>query len=656
MPISSTRVKFLDKENKILVKNLKDIDSNDILSDILTPLTELDWLNQFDQLQSLLDLQQEIQDIYNMIRDGGIVQFLGTNFINSLNLTNPAIAHLAPAIALIKELDDDSLNAFMSGLMSSAADKLFDNPSIFQNYKGITQDIKSQILLSALEVFGSRVSQGLVTVDSLINGLGDGAADLLNGAADDVLGTSGVTASLRSTASGKKNLSGDTLTNLLKALSFSKTSFDPDKPVKWDYKIPDDFYGRGGLGADGSGGNWSGSGGGTGPGGGGTPTDTGIDESQSLVLLSLMMSIRRELCRRFAYDITHDPNLNRNYGVGEITYQDLVLGHVNTSFTGTTQTMAHFGDGLFTMFNELFEKIVFVPTDPYTGSQRESMDAYKAGIDAMLRQTYIDELEKDENELYKFADLPVPLVADYVAKIDESQDASGINFHKPSGEFLEVLNDVRAHTEEVVDKMVVIYLKNKYNSLDADNVAIPVLYARIKVAQKIMATLPQKTSPPLSYKLRARICMEVITSIFAEKVRDSLVPLKFKKGQAVIEYSYQPKLAEYIVNFFAALDSHLYNFLRSKNMSAYSLPTKILHACLFNQGKVLQVSDYEEGYLADHNLIEKLNKAFWQPEVYVRGYDFSYSFKSPNLNTHEYTSMTQPLSKYKFAGGKVKIV
>ena len=92
MPISSTRVKFLDKENKILVKNLKDIVSNDILSDILTPLTELDWLNQFDQLQSLLDLQQNIQDIYNMIRDGGIVQFLGSNFINSLNLTNPAIS------------------------------------------------------------------------------------------------------------------------------------------------------------------------------------------------------------------------------------------------------------------------------------------------------------------------------------------------------------------------------------------------------------------------------------------------------------------------------------------------------------------------------------------------------------------------------------
>ena len=258
MPISSTRVKFLDKENKILVKNLKDIVSNDILSDIVTPLTELDWLNQFDQLQSLLDLQQNIQDIYNMIRDGGIVQFLGKDFMKSINWASDQLKHMAPAIALIQQLDEESLNAFMGGLMSSAADKLFDNPSIFQNYKDITQDIKSQILLSALEVFGSRVSQGLVTVDSLINGLGDGAADLLNGAADDVLGTSGVTASLRRTASSKKNLSGDTLTNLLKALSFSKTSFDPDKPVKGDYKIPDDFYGRGGLGADGSGGNWNG--------------------------------------------------------------------------------------------------------------------------------------------------------------------------------------------------------------------------------------------------------------------------------------------------------------------------------------------------------------------------------------------------------------
>jgi hypothetical protein len=67
--------------------------------------------------------------------------------------------------------------------------------------------------------------------------------------------------------------------------------------------------------------------------------------------------------------------------------------------------------------------------------------------------------------------------------------------------------------------------------------------------------------------------MEVLTSIFAERVRDRLVPLGFKKDQAVVRYSFQPNIGEYLVNFYAVLTTQLATY-NIKNISLYSLTTK----------------------------------------------------------------------------------
>ena len=244
MAISATRVRYLDKENKILVKNLEDITSNDILSDFLSPLTNMDWLKQLEGFETLQNIQQNIEDIYNLIEDGDIAKFLGTDFISSLDLSDPLLADLAPAIQYIKGLDDVSLNAFMSGLMDSAADKLYDNPSILHNYYRVTPDIKHQILLTALSTFSDKVSEGLLTTGTLVNTDADKAEDLLNEGIDAVVPAAGVTASIANIGQNddEDNLDGEALANQLKALSFSNTIVDPNEPVKASYEIPDEFY------------------------------------------------------------------------------------------------------------------------------------------------------------------------------------------------------------------------------------------------------------------------------------------------------------------------------------------------------------------------------------------------------------------------------
>lgn len=648
MPISATRVKFLDKENKILVKNLRDITSNDVLSNILTPLTDLEWLSQHDAFQSLIDLQQNLQDIYRMIRDGNISDFLGANFLNSLNLSDPALSHLAGTIALLKQLDSNSLNTFIGGLMASAADKLFDNPSIFQNYRGIGNDIKLQILLSSIDIFGSRVAQGLVTADTLMNSLGD--------AANGLLGVSGVSSGLRNLNASVQGLNTSTINALLKALGSSTAKYDLDKPVTGNYTIPPNFYGNGGIGVEGNGSTTPGNN------GGGTttpPGNGGYDQDYVLQLFKAMISIRREIYRRLAFDQVNNIYWMTSYMVAEYNLISTLKAHIENFFLNSTVTMAHLGDGVFCFLRSLIMQKIhdyyYNKNSVLLGDTYNNLDAMRKAVDIMLRHVYMQELLKREDNAFNFLELGDTKTMEFLNSMinKKDEDIPTLNFKKPDGILAEVIESLETYYEQMLDKAIITYASKVNSSKDKDIVAIPMTYAKLKLAEKILATDPLK--PPAAHKeseARIFLCTYIFKSLFAEKVRPALTSNGYKVGRSILRYDFQENLNEHIYNFLTALSKHFVPDLSA--LRSTSLENKILFACYQSYTKIVGAVSSPDNYETDGQLI-KIIGAFTQPSYELRG-NYQEFFDSPNLSVREYTEMSLPLSKFKYANRKVKIV
>lgn len=164
MAISTTRVKFLDKENKVLVKPIKDFVSNAIFSDFVTSFLDTDLVSSFLGQQSLLDLQNGVNSLTTLLSDAAVSNFSVSTLLNGIDFSSPQLAHLATTIAAIKGMDDKTVNLFVSSLLEVATDKLTDNPSLVNLYQSVSNDIKTQTLLSSLDIFANKLSTGQTTL------------------------------------------------------------------------------------------------------------------------------------------------------------------------------------------------------------------------------------------------------------------------------------------------------------------------------------------------------------------------------------------------------------------------------------------------------------------------------------------------------------
>lgn len=171
MAISTTRVKFLDKENKILVKPIKDFISNEIFSDFVTSFLDTDLVSSFLGQQSLLDLQSGISGLTSFLTDDVVSNFSINTLLTGVNFNTPQLAHLATTIDAIKGMDNKTVSLFVSSLLEVTTDKLTDNPSLINLYQSVSSDAKTQMLLSSLDVFATKLSTGKTTVLEFTNQL-----------------------------------------------------------------------------------------------------------------------------------------------------------------------------------------------------------------------------------------------------------------------------------------------------------------------------------------------------------------------------------------------------------------------------------------------------------------------------------------------------
>lgn len=183
MPISSTRIRYLDKENKVLVKDFSKIKDSTVFSDIRTPiyLTEEAFVEAQEGLRKLRDLQTGVSKIFAGLSDGSVANAVITNILNNQTLFNSgSLAGLAPIVSMIKAAPEAVVNTLMSTIMSEVTEKLYDNPSILDNYKTVSKDINVQIVVAALENFARKSeeanSNGLSGTTNYLNKLTNSGA------------------------------------------------------------------------------------------------------------------------------------------------------------------------------------------------------------------------------------------------------------------------------------------------------------------------------------------------------------------------------------------------------------------------------------------------------------------------------------------------
>lgn len=171
MAISTTRVKFLDKENKVLVKPIKDFISNDIFSDFVTSFLDTDLVSSFLGQQSLLDLQSGLSGLTSFLTNEVVSNFSINTLLTGVNFNTPQLTHLTATIDAIKGMDNKTVNLFVSSLLEVTTDKLTDNPSLINLYHNVSSDVKTQMLLSSLDVFATKLSSGETTALNFTNQL-----------------------------------------------------------------------------------------------------------------------------------------------------------------------------------------------------------------------------------------------------------------------------------------------------------------------------------------------------------------------------------------------------------------------------------------------------------------------------------------------------
>lgn len=156
MTISSNRIRYLDKENKVLVQDFSDIGANVPMTDVETPMT-IEAMDAIDEgFRILQALQQDLLNIVNALTDGSIANFLIDTLINNLRLNLPGFPGLNAFVQTLRLTDPNALGGLINSLIGEASDYIFTNPSVINRKDG---NVQQQVVNIALTNFAQKLQR-----------------------------------------------------------------------------------------------------------------------------------------------------------------------------------------------------------------------------------------------------------------------------------------------------------------------------------------------------------------------------------------------------------------------------------------------------------------------------------------------------------------
>lgn len=159
MTISPSRIRFLDKENKILVQDFSDVGANVPMTDVMTPMT-VEAMDAIDEgFRLLQDLQREIMSIVNALTDENIGRYIIDTLLNNLRLNFPGLPGLSTFVNSLRTANPAAFGGLINALIAEVAGSIFDTPSLINIKNGNTQQ---QVVNIAISNFAKKLQTGQV--------------------------------------------------------------------------------------------------------------------------------------------------------------------------------------------------------------------------------------------------------------------------------------------------------------------------------------------------------------------------------------------------------------------------------------------------------------------------------------------------------------
>lgn len=159
MTISPNRIRYLDKENKVLVQDFSDIEANVPMSNVDTPMT-IEAMDAIDEgFRLLQSLERDLVSIVNALTDENIGRYLVDTLLNNFRLNLPGFPGINAFVGSLRGMSPNIFGGFINALIAEAANTLFDTPSLINRKTGNTQQ---QIVNIALNNFARQLASGKI--------------------------------------------------------------------------------------------------------------------------------------------------------------------------------------------------------------------------------------------------------------------------------------------------------------------------------------------------------------------------------------------------------------------------------------------------------------------------------------------------------------
>lgn len=634
MAISSTRIKFLDKENKILVKNFEDIDSNNIFSDIITPILSGEILEQFQGLQTLLDVQEGLSGLYRFITDMTVSNFSVKNIINGLDLMDPALAHLASTLTAIKSMSEEAVGVFMNTLLEVASDKLFDNPSLVNGYSTITNDTKVQIILASIDIFSIKLEQGSVSLSS-------------------------ITKEIKSTIKGVKDLSEASFTDVFNSIKDNKPTIDLNKVIAGTQVLPKDFYDEiledeEPVPNSGSGGPATGP---PAPGGGSMSGGVPQNGSNRFVdpyydnLLVAYITIKRQYYRKYLVANV----VSRNY---PYEFYDILVGteesvetevFFNKTLSNSWISILHQNEAFLRYIGNCFGQMFF-PANPGNTMALGSLKMFTNFICRLLKVAlshpfFVYLLDKHSGE-YKHIDLSMSKFKNYIT-------APPAAFYLDNRDMVtfNAMNDAYETYKDVASKALVNHVKNVNPAKTFDNLSLPVIIAKYKCMLEVLQFIQGASTT--SYYAGHALAMGISNQLGDFRGTSALTAIGMTEQDAILQEPSVPSLSQLIKNLSAAIKA---SPMVNPNPKESNENQAIITSLTSFSAKI-------DTYLYGDNSDTKIDSTLDSKELYDIMTETSYTpapgdkpITGQNLDAEAYIALTVDIDRVTFSGDTVKII
>ena len=168
MPVSPTRLRFLDRENKILVKDLKELRVNEVFSNIPTPFTDSAMAAALGLQQELLKLQGMLPDLFNLIDSGLFNTQRLVSILSGLDFSSDALSGMGAFFNSLSGLPDAAANAFVSALWEGVLDKVMLDPALIAASGLNPEQLVEKLIADSAKDFLNKAVEGRVDPEDLL--------------------------------------------------------------------------------------------------------------------------------------------------------------------------------------------------------------------------------------------------------------------------------------------------------------------------------------------------------------------------------------------------------------------------------------------------------------------------------------------------------